>query len=102
MKKLGYKNTYHRLVTKANLDKIKDILNECEYYDKNTVEQIEYEGKNNLPYFILIVDLAQYIGRRGAYATLNRTASRKGPDHPIPPFLDTGPNSGLFSKIHTN
>jgi hypothetical protein len=33
---------------------------------------------------------------------LNRTASRKGSDHPIPFFLDTGPNSGFFSKIHIN
>lgn len=71
MKKLGYKNTYHRVVTKANLDKIKNILNEYEYYDKNTVEQIEYEEKDNLPYFILTVDSAKYIGQRGAYAVLD-------------------------------
>ena len=71
MKKSGYKNTYHRVVTKANLDKIKNILNEYEYYDKNTVEQIEYEEKDNLPYFILTVDSAKYIGRWGAYAVLD-------------------------------
>jgi len=41
MEKLDYKNTYHRLVTKENLDRIKNILNEHEYYDKNTVEQLE-------------------------------------------------------------
>lgn len=70
MKKSGYKNTYHRVVTKANLDKIKNILNEYEYYDENTVEQIEYEEKDNLPYFILTVDSAEYIGR-GAYAMLD-------------------------------
>ncbi len=71
MKKSGYKDTYYRLVTKANLEQIKHILNEHEYYDKNTVEKIEYEGKDNLPYFILAVDSAEYIGRRGAYAVLD-------------------------------
>ena len=71
MKKSVYKNTYHRVVTKANLDKIKNILNEYEYYDKNTVEQIKYEEKDNIPYFILTVDSAEYIGRRGAYAMLD-------------------------------
>ncbi len=71
MKKSGYKNTYHSVVTKANLDKIKNILNEYEYYDKNTVEQIEYEEKDNLSYFIFTVDSAEYIGRRGAYAMLD-------------------------------
>jgi hypothetical protein len=71
MKKPGYKDTYYRLVTKANLEQIKHILNEHEYYDKNTVEQIEYEEKDNLPYFILAVDSAEYIGRRGAYAVLD-------------------------------
>ena len=70
MKKSGYKNNYHSVVTKANLDKIKNILNEYEYYDENTVEQIEYEEKDNLPYFILTVDTAEYIGR-GAYAMLD-------------------------------
>ncbi len=71
MKKTGYKNTYYSVVTKANLEKIKHILNEHEYYDENTVEQIEYEEKDNLPYFILTVDSAEYIGQRGAYAMLD-------------------------------
>ncbi|QTA84827.1 hypothetical protein [Desulfonema magnum] len=67
MKKLGYKNTYHRVVTKANLEKIKHILNEYGYYDEMTVDQIEYEKKDDLPYFILNVDSPEYI-RRGSFA----------------------------------
>ncbi len=62
MKKSGYKNAYHSVVTKANLEKIKNILNEHGYYDEITVDRIEYEKKDDLPYFILNVDSREYIG----------------------------------------
>ncbi|QTA83791.1 Uncharacterized protein dnl_62070 [Desulfonema limicola] len=70
MKKSDYRNTYHRLVTEANLEKIKQILNKQGYYDTNTVEQIKYEEKDNLSYYILNVDSTKYIGQ-GAYAMLD-------------------------------
>lgn len=70
MKKLGYKNAYHRVVTKANLEKIKHILNECGYYDEMTVDQIKYEEKGNLSYFLLNVDSTTYI-RQGSFAMLD-------------------------------
>jgi len=70
VKKSGYKNIYLSLVKKANLDKIKHILNESGYYNENTVEQIEYEEKDNLSYFSLTVDSSEHL-RRGAYALLD-------------------------------
>ncbi|MDA3789739.1 MAG: hypothetical protein PF503_14745 [Desulfobacula sp.] len=70
MKKSGYKNIYLRVVNKANLDKIKHILNESGYYNENTVEEIEYEEKDNLSYFSLTVDSTEHL-RWGAYAMLD-------------------------------
>ena len=70
MKKTSYKNTYLSLVKKANLDKIKHILNESGYYNGNIVEQIEYEEKDNLSYFSLTVDSSELL-RQGAYALLD-------------------------------
>jgi hypothetical protein len=70
MKETGYKSTYYRVVTKANLEKIKHILNEHGYYDEITVDRIVYEKKDNLPYFMLHVDSPEYIGR-GAFAMLD-------------------------------
>ncbi len=70
MKKSGYKSVYLRVVRKANIDKIKNILNESGYYNENTVEQIEYEEKYNLSYFSLSVDSAEHL-RQGAYALLD-------------------------------
>ncbi len=70
MRKSGYKNAYHRVVTKANPEKIKHILNEHGYYDEKTVDQIEHEKKDNLPYFVLNVDSPEYIGW-GRFAMLD-------------------------------
>jgi len=70
VKNPGYKSVYLRVVKKANIDKIKHILNEAEYYNEKTVEQIEYEEKYNLSYFSLSVDSAEHLAR-GAYALLD-------------------------------
>jgi len=70
VKESGYKNIYFSLVKKANLDKIKHILNEAGYYNEDTVEEIEYEEKDNLSYFSLTVDSSEHL-RRGAYALLD-------------------------------
>ncbi len=67
----SYKNVYLRVVKHANLDKVKSILNKSGYYNENTVEQIKYETKDNLPYFCLTVDSAEHIGRESAYALLD-------------------------------
>ena len=63
MEKSGYTKVYFQVVKKENTDRIKHILNETGYYDENTVEQIVYEEKDDLSYFCLNVDSAEYIGR---------------------------------------
>ena len=70
VEKSGYKNVYLRVVKKANIDKIKHILNKSGYYNEDTVGKIEYEEKDNLPYLSLSVDSAEHL-RRGAYAMLD-------------------------------
>lgn len=69
MKNPGYKETYLKLVTQGNIESLRKIIKEHEYYDPATVDEIQYRDSGKFPYLFLIVNSSQYIN--GEYAMLD-------------------------------
>lgn len=67
-----YKETYFRLIKETNLESIKQILRDHEYFDGATIDRITYAEADRLPYFLLHVDTSDYIPW-GSAAMLNGT-----------------------------
>lgn len=65
----SYKETYHNLVTRENLDIIKKIIKDHDYYDSETIDNIQYQELNSLPHFFVTVDFPDYT--LGHYAMLD-------------------------------
>ncbi len=59
MKKTGYKKMYYQVVKKSNLVKIKRILKKQGHYDIATIEKIEFNKKDNLPYLCITFDSSE-------------------------------------------
>lgn len=68
-KKSNYKDTYYTLVTQENLEPIKVIMKDHDYYNSSTIDKIQYCELDGLPHFSLIVDSPKYTD--GNYAMLD-------------------------------
>ncbi len=65
MTQMSYRDAYHQFVKEENLDKIKDILNEHEYYDAEANAKIHVKENDGLPYILLPVESDEYTGKNG-------------------------------------
>jgi hypothetical protein len=61
--KTRYKKAYYDLVTPENLAKIKTVLKERGSYDSETIDKIQYQEENNLPYLLIEEDSGAYLGQ---------------------------------------
>ncbi len=62
-------DTYFRLVTEKNLERIKKIINEHAYYTPELVKKIEYRSTGNLPYLFMHIESEEYSNNQ--YAMLD-------------------------------
>jgi hypothetical protein len=64
MKPINYKKAYYEFVRQENLEKLKIILKELQYYDDSIIENIQFKRKDDLSYFCALVDSPEYTGNR--------------------------------------
>ncbi len=70
MNKTGYKNIYYQVVKESNLEIIKKIIKELGYYDEETIDKLEFNNKDNLPYFSITVDSSEHLAK-GCFSLLD-------------------------------